>query len=84
MATKKPKDTEPQEAEIVEEEIIKTETHYSTRQRGSMAIFWGFALVALGSLFLLQNSLGINAWLYFWPILLVLFGLSLMLKGFRR
>lgn len=49
-------------------------------------IFWGGMLILLGVLFLL-NSLGIlavNVWAVFWPVALILFGLSLLLGVFSR
>ncbi len=43
-------------------------------------LFWGTALVVLGGLFLLQ-AMGIipNAWGLFWPVFLVLLGLSIII-----
>lgn len=49
-------------------------------------IFWGGMLILLGVLFLL-NSLGIlavNVWAVFWPVALILFGLSLLWGVFSR
>lgn len=49
-------------------------------------IFWGGLLILLGVLFLL-NSLGIltvNVWAVFWPVALILFGLSLLIGVFGR
>jgi len=38
-------------------------------------LFWGSALVLLGALFLLGNTLGMNIWSLVWPLFLILLGL---------
>ncbi len=47
------------------------------RSRGS--IFWGSVLLVAGIIFLLDQLLDINLWLYVWPILLILLGLWFLL-----
>ncbi|MEN4013016.1 MAG: DUF5668 domain-containing protein [Bellilinea sp.] len=45
-------------------------------------IFWGFVLILLGGLFLMQ-TLGLlpwNAWAYFWPLFLILLGAWVLLR----
>jgi hypothetical protein len=46
--------------------------------------FWGIVLVVMGSLFLAGSYLGFNAWTFFWPILIILFGVWLMMGSQRR
>lgn len=49
-------------------------------------LFWGSLLVLLGGLFLLSTLgiLSISVWSVFWPLALVLGGLSLLLSAFDR
>ncbi len=49
-------------------------------------LFWGSLLIILGGLFLLSmlGILTISVWSVFWPLALVLGGLSLLMSGIRR
>ena len=43
----------------------------------SSALIWGFILIAIGSLLLVQNFVDIDVWGYifkFWPMILVVIG----------
>jgi hypothetical protein len=50
------------------------------------AIFWGFVLVLLGVLFLLQSTglLRLNIWTLFWPLLLIAWGVWILIGTFGR
>ena len=86
MATKK---AEPVEAEIVgegkEESYDGKYNHYYYHhhhgERGG--VFWGLALVAIGGILVAGNFTNVNLWQYFWPALLIVFGLSLVLRSLR-
>lgn len=43
------------------------------RSRGS--IFWGTVLLVVGLIFLVNQFISVNLWLYFWPVVLILLGL---------
>lgn len=49
-------------------------------------MFWGFVILIVGIILLLQ-SFGIAtdvAWKYIWPILIIILGLSILFKPWRR
>jgi hypothetical protein len=80
MATKK---TEPVEAEVVSEETTMPccENKRETSRGGA---FWGLVLIALGGIFIAESFTDINLWQYFWPGVLVVFGLSLVIRSMGR
>ena len=43
-------------------------------------IFLGLVLIFLGGLFLLQNYFDVEIWEAFWPIMLILIGIFLIIK----
>ncbi len=45
------------------------------------AIFVGLLLILVGALFFIQNLFGIGVWANFWPLILVILGLSLMVRS---
>ena len=50
----------------------------------SDGIIGGIVILALGVLFLLNNTLDINIrWAKYWPVLLILVGLSMVLKKLK-
>lgn len=49
-------------------------------------MFFGLIIVLIGVVFLLQN-LGVitgDAWNYIWPVIIILIGLSMLFKPWRR
>jgi len=48
--------------------------------RLSSRVIIGIAILAMGILFLLQTVFGINVWSLFWPVILIIVGLSLILR----
>lgn len=77
------KATESQEEELRKEGLEKEESH---RVKGGTNFFWAFALIAAGVIFLL-NNFGILPWgiwttiLRFWPVVLIIFGLEMILEN---
>jgi hypothetical protein len=47
-------------------------------------IFWGVLLIAMGSLVLAGNYFGFNVWVFFWPALIILVGVLLVLGSTMR
>lgn len=49
-------------------------------------MFFGFVLLILGVLFLLDNFnlLGVDVWMIFWPLLLIFWGLNILVKDFKK
>lgn len=62
---------------------IKEETKKNkikvTKDDGKITI--GFIIVAIGILFLLQNVLGFHIWQIFWPLLLIVVGIAVVLNN---
>ncbi len=54
--------------------------------RSSGAMFWAFALIAVGVIFLLQNMgiLSFNVWGSIWPIFIILLGVWMLFGNFMR
>ena len=72
------KSNDPVEAEVVGERF----TQYIITRRRRSGLFWGLVLIILGALLLVQQYLGINVWQYFWPVMIVAFGLWLIIRSF--
>lgn len=54
-------------------------------RRHRSGYFWGFIFIIAGLLLVLQNlGYNIDFWKYFWPILLILIGLSIFLRPSRN
>jgi uncharacterized integral membrane protein len=86
--TKKVKKEEIVEAEVIsepkqakkpanEEKISK-----NISRRDSGRFFWGMLLVVLGVMFALENYLEIDVWQNFWPIIIILIGMSIIFGSF--
>ncbi|MDH5715342.1 MAG: DUF5668 domain-containing protein [Candidatus Aminicenantes bacterium] len=59
----------------------------TARRRNSGTFIFGLVLVAIGALFLVDNFTYIDVWYYawrFWPVILILFGLSKILRARAR
>ncbi|MDH5405547.1 MAG: DUF5668 domain-containing protein [Candidatus Aminicenantes bacterium] len=59
----------------------------TARTRNSGTFIFGLVLVAIGALFLVDNFTYIDVWYYawrFWPVILILFGLSKILRARAR
>ena len=56
--------------------------NYLTRGR----FYWGLILIILGSLFIISNFglVTFNVFLVFWPTLIILLGISVIIKAFRK
>lgn len=75
--------------DIVEGEVVgETKSDYSEytgyihhHRRGG--VFWGLVLVAFGGALIAQSFVDVNVWQYFWPALLVVLGLSLVIRSLR-
>lgn len=67
---------ESHKTEAVESTVKKT-------NRNSSNATGGVILILVGVLFLLNNLLNINVWGNFWPLILVVVGLSIMAKSFN-
>lgn len=52
--------------------------HHGDNQKSRAVI--GITLVALGTAFLIQETLGWNIWSHAWPVILIVIGLIIMLK----
>lgn len=49
-------------------------------------MFFGLVLIGIGGIFLLEN-MGVitgDVWKYIWPILIIILGLSILFKPWRR
>ena len=59
---------------------------FSTRHEGggNGRLIFGLVLIGLGAYFLLRNYIPVIAWDRFWPVLLVLAGVALLLASTRR
>ncbi len=76
MATKK---TETVEAEVVGESNFRIE-----RKSDRGGVFWGLVLISIGGILVAESFVDINLWQYFWPGVLIVLGLSLVLRSFNR
>ncbi len=76
MATK---ETETVEAEVVGESKVSVE-----RKGDRGGIFWGLVLIAIGGILVAETFVNINLWQYFWPGVLIVLGISLVLRSFNR
>jgi phage shock protein C len=63
------------------ERSFAASTAQSTGRNG--AVVFGIVLIVLGGLFLLQNLLRIN-FSQFWPVILIVIGLAMLVPIFRR
>jgi hypothetical protein len=71
------KKNEPIEGEIVGEKYVQ----YILSNRRRSGIFWGLVFIIFGGLLVAQDYLGLNLWQYFWPGILVAFGLWLVIRS---
>lgn len=62
---------------------IKKEVRGS-RRSDETRVIGGLIVLAIGLLFLLQNIFGWNAWSSFWPVILIIIGLIIVVNSARR
>jgi uncharacterized integral membrane protein len=74
------KKNEPIEAEVVNENPTKKE-----KIRKGNRFYLSLIFILLGALFIVENFFpNMNVWRNFWPLILVLLGLSLIAKSIRE
>ncbi len=70
--------------EAVEAEIVNKEKASSKLDEGNRSgVFWGLVLIALGGILVAETFTDINLWQYFWPGVLIVLGLSLVLRSYK-
>lgn len=84
------KHTAQEKGESMEEKTTKTteaseEVHDTVRpiRRHGGRTTGGLILIVIGALFLLQNLVSIDIWGNFWPIILIVIGISIMMRSDR-
>ncbi len=72
------KDKAEQVAKEVKKAIKENQGHDGGRST------FGMIIILLGILFLVQNIFNINLWHSFWPFLLIVFGISVVLNNVKK
>lgn len=67
-------------AENVANEIKKNVKYRDNNNSKSLL---GLIILAVGGLLLVQNLIGLNFWHNFWPVILIVLGLGIILQGTR-
>ncbi len=66
----------------VAHEFRETTERYTNRKAGSNGqMIGGSILLVIGGLFLLNNVLGYDVWTRFWPLILIVIGIMLLVRG---
>lgn len=71
-------ETKTKASSEVRAEVKGREYHYYRNDEGRITA--GLIVVAIGVLFLLQNTMGIRVWEMFWPFILIVIGLLFIFK----
>lgn len=70
--------------EVIYEKEEKTSYYAEKEGKFSARFIFGLALILLGAFLILKNYIPIDLGKNFWPVVLILFGIFITLRSFRK